>query len=96
MIANKPEDVWKQIKVVGTTAENTLHASSSGAFKPGQSGILGVGFDYNRQYWTAHGWRKGKRVNLYTGPHFEKALCARKKWEIDNYVSFEDITHENI
>jgi len=77
--------------VAGTVGDNAKHASTSGAFKAGKTGIIGVGFSKKRGYWTAQGWKKGRRVNLYTGPNFEKAVSARKNWESKNAVTFEGI-----
>lgn len=73
---------------VGDNSKNQLHASYSGAFKPGSTEILGVGFDKKRGYWTAQGWGKGKRINLYTGPFLEKAKAARTAWENENHVFY--------
>lgn len=70
--------------IYGDASRNARHAMKSGAFKAGQSGIIGVGFIKSRGYWYAQGWRGGKRINLYTGPSKQKALSARKAWE-DNY-----------
>ena len=72
----------------GTNSENQRHASYSGAFKLGKTGIIGIGFDELRSYWTAQGWKDSKRINLYTGPSLAKAKSARKKWESVNRVSF--------
>lgn len=66
---------------VGDNSLNQRHASTSGAFKPGRSKILGISFDRKRGYWTAQGYRNGKKKNLYTGPYKDKAISARKQWE---------------
>lgn len=73
---------------VGTNSENQRHASVSGAWKVGRSGIRGVGFDRKRNYWRAQGYLNGKMRNLYTGPHKEKAIAARRRWEREVGISF--------
>jgi hypothetical protein len=72
---------------IGTNKENQLHASHSGAFNIGASGIYGISFIKSRNYWSARA--NGERINLYTGPSKEKAIAARKKWEAENLVSFQ-------
>lgn len=72
----------------GTNSENQRHASASGAFEVGESGIKGIGFIKSRGYWQARGYRNGKFHNLYTGPSKEKAIAARKRWESMNDVTF--------
>jgi hypothetical protein len=74
---------------VGTNSENQRHASTSGAFKVGESGIRGIGFDKKRSYWKAIGYRNGKLHTLYQGPHFEKAIDARRKWDKENGIYFD-------
>lgn len=81
---------------VGTNSENQRHASASRAWKAGASGIHGVTFDRARNYWVASGYRNGKRRNLYTGPHKEKAISARQKWEAGNLITFERKADENL
>src|ERR1035437_10055886 len=66
---------------IGTNQKNQLHAVHSRAWKAGASGIMGVGYDKKREYWTAQCFENGKRRNLYTGPSKEKAITARKNWE---------------
>lgn len=73
---------------VGTNSQNQRHASASGAWPVGASGIRGVGFDKVRGYWTARGYLNGRGRNLYTGPHKEKAIAARLKWESENLITF--------
>lgn len=74
--------------ILGDNSKNQRHASASGAHKPGRTGILGISFDRKRQYWTAQGYLNGKKKNLYTGPHKEKAIAARKQWEAKNLIIF--------
>jgi hypothetical protein len=74
---------------VGTGSENQRHASMSGVWPPGASGIRGIGFDKKRNYWTAQAFLHGKRLNLYTGPHKQKAIDARKAWESEYGITFE-------
>lgn len=74
---------------VGTNSQNQRHASASGAWPVGESGIRGVTFDKARKYWVASGYRSGKRRNLYTGPHKEKAISARLRWEAENLITFD-------
>lgn len=78
--------------VAGTILENTQHASASRAFPVGITGIHGVSFDKARSYWTAQGYLKGKKFNLYNGPHKEKAIAARKKWECEHKIVFKEQT----
>jgi hypothetical protein len=73
---------------VGTGTRNMLHASTSGAFALGASGRRGIWWDKKREYWIAGAYIGGKKFNLYTGPHLEKAIAAREKWEEVNGVSF--------
>jgi len=73
---------------VGTNSKNLMHASTSGAFAVGASGRRGIWFDKKREYWIAGAYKDGKKFNLYTGPHLEKAISAREKWEMVNGVSF--------
>lgn len=73
---------------LGTNAENQRHASASNAWRAGKTGIKGVGFDAKRGYWTAQAFQDGKRRNLYTGPHKDKAVLARKRWEQENNITF--------
>lgn len=73
---------------LGTNRDNQMHASASGAWKLGVSGIKGVGYDKKRNYWVARCFEGGKSRNLYTGPHKEKAISARKKWEDANNITF--------
>jgi hypothetical protein len=73
----------------GTPSENSRHASMSGAFKVGAHGVRGIGFDKKRGYWKANGYRGGKLFNLYTGPSYDKAIDARKRWEDVNGVIFD-------
>lgn len=74
---------------LGSNSENQRHASASGVFPPGASGIQGVGFDRKRGYWVARAYRDGKAHNLYTGPHKSKAISARKKWDAQNLIQFQ-------
>jgi hypothetical protein len=75
---------------VGTNSDNQIHASMSGAHKAGQTGIRGVSKDRKRGYWTAQAYKDGKKQNLYTGPHKQKAIDARARWERDNGITFEE------
>lgn len=75
----------------GTPDENARHAVASSAFPAGKTGIPGISFIKSRGYWSAQGWRKGRRVNLYTGPHLHKAIQARRKW-VESYGL--DLTRE--
>jgi hypothetical protein len=75
---------------LGTNSENQRHAITSRAFRPGASGIPGVGFDKKRGYWTASGYEMGKRKNLYTGPSKEKAVSARASWEKSYGINLSD------
>jgi hypothetical protein len=72
----------------GSGSENQRHASSSGCFATGATGLLGISIDKVRNYWTAQGYINGKRYNLYTGPYLEKAISARANWEKQHEVSF--------
>lgn len=74
---------------LGTNSQNQRHASGSGAWAVGVTGIRGITFDVKRQYWVASGYRNGKRRNLYTGPSKGKAVSARQAWEAENIVTFE-------
>lgn len=74
--------------VIGSNSENQRHASCSGAWQTGITGLTGVGFDKRRGYWTASGYLNGKRRNLYTGPHRDKAVAARYQWEQENGIHF--------
>lgn len=74
---------------VGTNRENQLHAVASQAPKLGKSGIRGVHYLSKRGYWRAQAYDHGKAKNLYTGPHKDKAIEARKRWEIENLINFE-------
>lgn len=76
---------------LGSNSENQRHASASGAWPTGQSGIRGITFDKSRQYWVAIGYRNGKKRNLYTGPHKDKAIAARIRWESENLVTFPEV-----
>lgn len=76
--------------ILGTNSQNQRHASASGAWKLGSSGIRGVSFDGKRNYWRAQGYRSGKMTNLYTGPHKDKAIDARQRWEADNLITFKE------
>ena len=76
--------------VTGTNSENQRHAITSKAYKPGASGIHGVSFDKARNYWRASGYEDGKARNLYTGPHKEKAIIARVKWEAIYGLTFKE------
>lgn len=73
----------------GSGSRNQHHASTSGAFKLGAQGIRGISFDHKRGYWKANGYHKGKLYNLYTGPHLEKALASRQKWDAEHDVTFD-------
>jgi hypothetical protein len=75
---------------VGTNSENQRHASGSGLFPVGRSGLRGVGFDRRRGYWTAQAYLGGKKYNLYTGPHKHKAIAAREKWDRENIPYFKE------
>jgi len=75
---------------LGTNSENMRHAMMSGAWPVGKTGIRGVGFDKKRQYWTAQAYSGGRRLNLYTGPHKEKAISARHQWECEHGVTFKE------
>ncbi len=75
----------------GTNSENQRHASMSGAFNVGKSGVRGVSFIKSRGYWHAQGYKHGKMYNLYTGPSYEKAILARSRWEKLNGITFERI-----
>lgn len=77
---------------LGSNSQNQRHASASGAWPVGASGVRGVSFDKARGYWVASGTRNGKRRNLYTGPHKEKAISARMSWESENLISFDGET----
>lgn len=79
---------------IGSNSENQRHASASGAWSVGETGIRGVTFDKARQYWVASGYRNGKRRNLYTGPHKDKAISARIMWESENLVTFPEMKNE--
>ena len=72
----------------GSNSDNQNHASLSGVKKIGKIGIRGIYFIKKRNYWSAGAYKNGKRFNLYTGPHYEKAIEARKKWEVCNGVTF--------
>ena len=76
---------------LGTNQENQLHAVYSNAWKLGESGIRGVGYDKKRNYWTSQCFENGKRKNLYTGPDKEKAISARKQWEESNLENAKKI-----
>lgn len=78
---------------IGTNSENQRHASSSGAWRLGQSRIRGVGRDKKRGYWTAQAFLNGKRINLYTGPHKAKAILARRLWDAKHGISFPEMEH---
>lgn len=73
---------------IGTNSQNQNHASMSRLFSTGKTGIRGVGFVESRGYWTATAYENGKKINLYTGPHKEKAVKARKSWEDKNGITF--------
>lgn len=72
-----------------TNKDNQLHASQSNAFPLGVDGIRGVSYIKKRGYWRAQAYENGKCINLYTGPHKEKALTARRRWEEINYIKFD-------
>lgn len=72
----------------GTNSENQRHASTSGAFAVGVSGIQGVGYIASRRYWRAQGYLNGKLKNLYTGPDRGKAINARQRWEEETGINF--------
>lgn len=76
---------------VGTNSENQRHASMSGAWEVGVSGVRGVTFDRTRKYWVASGYLNGNRKNLYTGPSKAKAISARQAWENRTGITFEGI-----
>lgn len=67
-----------------TNQINQIHASLSGAWAVGQTGIRGVGFNKTRGYWTSNAYENGRRRNLYTGPSHQKAISARALWEAAN------------
>lgn len=79
---------------LGTNSQNQRHASGSGAWAVGVTGIRGVTFDTKRQYWIASGYLNGKRRNLYTGPHKHKAVKARQDWERENVPTFKEQSNE--
>lgn len=74
---------------IGSNSENQRHASSSGAWPVGASGIRGVSFVKKRGYWRAQGYLGGKVSNLYTGPSKEKAITARNNWERETGINFK-------
>ncbi len=80
--------------ILGTNQINQLHAVHSMAWKPGESGIMGVGFIKSRNYWAARCYDMGKSRNLYTGPSKEKAIAARKNWEELNLKFVSTLTTE--
>ncbi len=43
--------------------------------------IQGVSFEVRRDRWHAQGWLNNKQHNLYVGPDFFEACCARKSFE---------------
>ena len=45
------------------------------------SGLKGVYWNSNRQYWTARAFRDGREAVIYQGSDFFEACCARKSWE---------------
>jgi hypothetical protein len=73
---------------VGTRSENMRHASMSGAFRLGSSGIQGVSFSKSRKAWRARGSLNGDQYVLYQGPSKAKAIEARRHWENDNGITF--------
>jgi len=75
----------------GTNSENQNHASMSGAFKVGKCGVRGISFIESRGYWHAQAYIQGKKYNLYTGPDYDKAVAARKRWEQKNGITFKEI-----
>ena len=74
--------------VPGTNSKNQRHASSSGAFPVGATGLRGISRDKGRNYWTAQGYLGGKKYTLYCGPNLAKACAARAKWEEKHGVTF--------
>jgi hypothetical protein len=76
---------------IGTGSQNQRHASASGAFAIGQSGIRGIVRDKKRGYWVAEAYLNGKRRNLYTGPHKAKAILARQLWDAKHGISFPEM-----
>lgn len=74
--------------ILGTNSDNQNHASMYGCFKLGKTGIRGISYIDSRKYWSAQAYKNGKRLNLYTGPHYEKAINARKNWEKINGITF--------
>lgn len=80
---------------LGSNSENQRHASGSGAWPTGATGVRGITYDAARNYWVASGYRNGKRRNLYTGPHKSKAVQARQDWERENIPSFQETCNED-
>lgn len=72
----------------GTISENMRHASASGAFAVGKTGIRGVNFSPARQSWRARGSINGAQIVLYQGRSKEKAIAARRLWEEQYGISF--------
>lgn len=75
--------------VAGTISENMRHASASGAFAVGKSGVQGVNFSPARNSWRARGSLGGRQFVLYQGPSKEKAIAARRLWEDKHGISFK-------
>lgn len=75
--------------VAGTLSENMRHASSSGSFGIGSSGVRGVNFSKARKSWRARASMNGSPVILYQGPSKEKAIAAREQWEAQHGISFQ-------
>ena len=48
------------------------------------SGVTGVSLVLRDQKWMAYSKNNGSRQNLYWGPDFFEACCARKSWENKN------------
>jgi hypothetical protein len=59
-----------------------VQRSNKGLYSNNTSGINGVLFDKSKQFWIA---RTGgtQRTQLYGGPDFFEACCARKSWEAE-------------
>jgi hypothetical protein len=48
------------------------------------SGVKGVAWMAGKQIWYASAKKDRRSFNLYMGPDFFKAICARKSWELRN------------